>query len=952
MGRAGVRAASAGGRTRSGGHGGGGGGRRPGRHGPLVRCGLVLGLAGLLSVSLGGAFPVTAGAGASAVTGPSGERPRRPVVLVGDPVDGLAPLGVPGPGRAAGGLYEALRRRGHVPGRDLFAVEFPPGDDFARAAGRLLPRVVGRALARSGAGRVDLVTVGGGALAARFYVESLRGSRFVESLVMVRPPFRGSRLLAAYRELGVTEAALRARRASRRGRGEELILGAARMPYTTEVEYVDRVSFRYFEPLYGKFAAELAETPPGARSWPASFPVWLRARRPAEHRSAFAAADAPPLAERGPAALSWDGGPGEILSRAYLNAVALGMAGYSYRQFEPWVRVAASGWEKDLVWEGDWRATLLGFLARRAEALGTELVRRGGATWSRAAVLAAGRATTGVDALDPSLHHLVTEEIPLPGGAEGERLLANAGLVALNAHAARRREGGAGAGRVRYVTVTVLPPRWVAPLLGRAGELLQEEVETQVMPPGLLDEVEPVAGAVAAPGLARVAGVLEGRALAAAVLRGLAPPTPEPAATRGGAGGGPLPAGEGVARVRRPVLVDLGEVTAGSQVRVEALADPPRGLRLAPFLVVVGDGGAERVVPLRRQAEGGPPVWGLRVQGDAMTGRRILLGARLLPARAPSLAALEERGGLAFRYGVAPPAGGGSRARSRLAGGGGRQREAPVRPPTGPLGGDPVKGVPRAEEAGEARAGGPAAEGEGADVTATYRNKHTSLLEEDRTYHVRWEWDFGDGSTWVDDDPDHTTSRATHLFPPGEHLVRARSWSNKGTLLRQVTFTVRAGAGGARVNLVAGGVPGRAGGDSGDSGDSGDASSLPRGAGGDPGETSALPAGPGEVTLVAETAREPPVGLELLGPRTWVTGRRAVFRIRVDVGRVPRLAGVTADYDPGETFTVRWRKPGVFRVQGAVRLTLVYGFPEGPLRIRNTYVVERQVEVLAPSVTG
>ncbi len=932
----------------------GAGGRGRGRR-PLVRLGVWLGLAGLVGGSV---------SGVAAAAGPNGqgEGPRRPVVLVGDPVDGAAVLGVPGRGRLEGGVYEALRRSGRVPGRDLFLVEFPPGEDFAAAAGRLLPQVVGRALARSAARRVDLVAAGGGALAARFYVEHLRGSRFVENLVLVQPPVHGSRLLTFYRELGVTEAALRARRASGRGLGEELVHGAPRAAFTSEADYVDQVSYRFFEPLYAEFVAELAGTPPGERSWPASFPAWLRARHPAEHRSAFEAAAAPPRRELGGAPVLWDGEPGETLSRGYLNRVAMGMAGFSYRRFEPWLQTVTSGWEEDLVWEGDWRSTLRDFLLRRAERVAVELVRRQGTVWARSAVLAGGRAVTGVEALAPSLHHLVVEETPFPGREE-ERLPANAGLLALNRSADRRQEGGGGAGRTRYVLVALLPPRWVTPLLGEAGRLLAEETESQYLPPGLLDEAVPVAGVVAPSGLAPLVAAVAGRALTAAVLRGIQPAAPAAPPGPRAADRGVL-AGEGVARANRPALVELGSLPAGAEVTVETLGDPPRGLRFAPFLAVVGDTGMERVIRLQRSRGGTAPAWRLaaaEVPLLAGNDRRVILGARLLPGSGGNLESLLRREGLAFRYTVVIPdtvvipAGTGSedanpRPGGRSAAGPGRPAEAET-PRVAPA---PARGRPdRAGDDRDRLAGGPgpsggAEGGEEGDITATYRNKHTSLWGEDRTYHERWEWDFGDGTTWVDADPDHTTSRVTHFFPPGEHLVRARSWSNKGTLLREVVFRVKVREGGAEVSLVAGGSAGR-GGDGG-RGQGDEEGGTARGEEGP--QASASPAGPERVTLTAETAREPPVRLEVEGPSAWVTGRDAAFRIRVNVGRVPFLAETRLDFDPGESFTVRWRRPGKFRVQGAVRVTLVYRFPEGELRLRNTYVVERPVEVLAPSVTA
>lgn len=221
------------------------------------------------------------------------------------------------------------------------------------------------------------------------------------------------------------------------------------------------------------------------------------------------------------------------------------------------------------------------------------------------------------------------------------------------------------------------------------------------------------------------------------------------------------------------------------------------------------------------------------------------------------------------------------------------------------------------------------------EIVVTYHNKRTTDKEEDRTYHVRWEWDFGDGTSFEDADPSHVVSRVEHQFDEGEYLVRARSWSNKGTLLRELRWDVRVGPEGAKAVFKTGAEKGL--------------------------ETFAQRAQPhvlgppdngSSIVFTAESIREPYPEIAIQGPGTWVTGRQARFSLRVSVPEVKFLKSWTADFYPAEEFLVRWRRPGVFTVRAAVRITLRYGLPEGELTLRNTYVITRDVQVMATSVTG
>ncbi|HCJ10153.1 MAG TPA: hypothetical protein DHW14_03165, partial [Clostridiales bacterium] len=75
------------------------------------------------------------------------------------------------------GLYGCLVRAGYVPGKTLFCSDYgdAPAADYTGLALVRLARVVSRALAASGADRVDIVTFGSGALVARYWVAAAGG---------------------------------------------------------------------------------------------------------------------------------------------------------------------------------------------------------------------------------------------------------------------------------------------------------------------------------------------------------------------------------------------------------------------------------------------------------------------------------------------------------------------------------------------------------------------------------------------------------------------------------------------------------------------------------------------------------------------------------------------------------------------------------------------------------
>lgn len=842
---------------------------------------------------------------AVAAAGVPAAMPRVPVILVHGGGSGPAAWGVPAGRSGRGtGFFRLLSERGYRPGETLFWLDYAgeADGDYAWLASERLAPLVEEAVRRSGSRQVDLIAQGMGALVSRHYIAVLGGGPRVRTLAMIGPPNRGSFLLTEFRKLATLAEQERLRRLQGLGRGKQLDEGALRTGFGDEPSYIDAVARGYFEPLYTQFVEEgLFLQRPSRPRRPESFEAWFAGWYPADFREAFAAAQQPP---------GEGGGAGSALTRAYFNTLALAVAKNHYRQFAPWSGVLADGWREDISLEGDWGAALWEFLLRRAEKLGKEAARRLGVSLGREALVAGGAAFTGLPRGAPALYRLVTEDVWLGPG----QYLANFGLAGLNRLDAEKR------GLTRYITVAGLVPNLWAGLLPATGANdLIVEADSALLPPGSLDAYRLRSGWLGAVH----ARLNRQRDIQEFILRHLDPVAPvyrwhRPEALRGRA---PL-------SVSGPTLIGLDPGSSPYPEGVLEVDARPwggvvsaRGFR--PFLVWQRDGLIVSVQPLVR--EGG--FW--RASFDLarlQAGRdRLFLGARLIPAdggppRVPQLLApprvmFEYRWQVGERSGRESPVGpaaGAEAAGEEPAAGGARPgsgvepgRLGPGRPE--PYWPEPVWPDPTALQRGSVppvintrdrtEKGIP-------EIEVRYRSKLTTDKKEDRTYHAEWQWDFGDGTRRQDDGPSSPESVADHRFAPGAYVVRARSVSNKGTILREVTWPVA-------ISLDDGGLR----------------------------------------TFRAETVREPVPELRLIGPDSWIRGRPATFRIEASIPEVPFLESVTATYYPGRTFAVRWHRPGRFTVRAALRLRIGYRLPEGPLVLYNTYVVSKEVEVVATTVT-
>lgn len=838
--------------------------------------------------------------------------PRVPVILVHGGGSGPASWGIPTGGGRGTGFFRLLSERGYRPGETLFWLDYAgeADGDYAWLASERLAPLVEEAVRRSGSRQVDLIAQGMGALVGRHYIAALGGGSRVRTLAMIGPPNRGSFLLTEYRKLATLADQERLRRLQGLGRGKQLDEAALRTGFSDEPSYIDAVARGYFEPLYAQFVEEgLFLQRPSQPRRPESFESWFAGLYPADFREAFAAAQQPPGAEAGDGA--GDGaGAGSALTRAYFNTLALAVAKNHYRQFAPWSGVLADGWRDDISLEGDWRAALWEFLRRRAEKLGKEAARRLGVSLGREALVAGGAALTGLSPGAPALYRLVSEEVWLGSG----QYLANFGLAGLNRLDAEKR------GLTRYITVAGLVPNLWAGLLPATGANdLIVEADSALLPPAPLDAYRLRSGWLGAVH----ARLNWQRDIQEFILRHLDPVGSvyrrhRPEAVRGRA---PL-------SVSGPTLIGLDPGSSPYPEGVLEVEARPWGGAVSargfqPFLVWQREGLVVSVQPLVR--EGG--FW--RASFDLarlQAGRdRLFLGARLIPAdggppRVPQLLApprvtfeyhwqVGERSGEESPVG---PAAGAEATGAEWAAGGAwgssgvePDRLGPGRPE--PYWSEPVWSDPTALQRGSVppvintrdrtEKGIP-------EIEVHYRSKLTTDKKEDRTYHAEWQWDFGDGTRRQDDAPSPPESVADHRFAPGAYVVRARSVSNKGTILREVTWPV-----------------------------------------------AVSPDDGGFRTFRAETVREPVPELRLIGPDTWIRGRSATFRIEASIPEVPFLEEVTATYYPAQTFAVRWHRPGTFTVRAALRLRLKYRFPEGSLVLYNNYVVTKEVEVVATTVT-
>ncbi len=201
---------------------------------------------------------------------------------------------------------------------------------------------------------------------------------------------------------------------------------------------------------------------------------------------------------------------------------------------------------------------------------------------------------------------------------------------------------------------------------------------------------------------------------------------------------------------------------------------------------------------------------------------------------------------------------------------------------------------PRASETEKRRDG---EEEEIPNITAIYRNKNTTLKKDRRLVHDRWEWEV-DGEDVAQKAGGVRDELEVDLSGEEAHEVEAASLSESGEVLRTKEWVTDE---------------------------------------------------EGKRVFDCNTAEEIVPEIEILGPKSWMTGRRANYRVEAEVEDVPEeVEDLRMEFYPGEEFSVLWERPGRFEVKGAVNLRYSWRFPDGSSRYFSvTYSETVDVEVLA-----
>jgi hypothetical protein len=177
----------------------------------------------------------------------------------------------------------------------------------------------------------------------------------------------------------------------------------------------------------------------------------------------------------------------------------------------------------------------------------------------------------------------------------------------------------------------------------------------------------------------------------------------------------------------------------------------------------------------------------------------------------------------------------------------------------------------------------------------------TTTMEAKETRHGWWEWHWGDGEVTYDRDSLNTVGSLERLFSKaGEYIVKAISYAETGEVIREMVW-----------HFVL------------------DATSIH------------LPQ-----SFNFETIGLVNPEIEIIGPKAWVTGRPAQYRVNVDYVEPPFGDTVITSIKPSENFQMVWDKPGRQTLTVAVAAVTTYKFPKGgQISVRNVYTRAIEVEV-------
>lgn len=824
------------------------------------------------------------------------------------PDGGRVPLVYVGPEGSGGRLFECLRSSGYADGRDLLVVVGGEGDYVLEAAD--VTAAVRQAQAADDT-RVDLIAVGPSSLAARLAMLVMEAPIPVRTLIMVAPPNRGSFAATALRLAAQLERQVAFRTALGR-------LPAGERPSDPEpldeAAYLATRAYSVYEPLVARYYRDDKFSSEGG-NYP-DFLSWLAHKEKELFGQAIAGAQAPPAIDRYPALAELARRPPEIdesLTRAFFEVEAARAAEYNFARLFQEKRPLTL---KDLgltevltkAKSGGLKRLVVDLLTRLAESLGARALAE---RLSQVEGLAATK-LLDFDAWAAPAARLTAEEYVLPpaGGAapgRGEVILANYFLKFWNEREAARRltlenlgdfATAAGPPDPRYVTIAPnWPNLWAAlPALTGAVKPLANDLRTELrsmsLPVRENDSFIVVRGAPSAD----PASLLERRDVQDLILSELGGGArPKPVRPRE-----KVPAGAGTwktegkleAVANRPSYLEVqSDLLSGPGRLVVELSPPSRrepGLVLAAWAYAESDDGTTERIELNGAGPASPLSADLGSFGGAC--RRVLVGLRFKAE--PGLERVLDPGTKApaqvvYRITWVPESAAGP------ASDGGR--------------GDPGDGAPGDSDTGGEVGNGPGTGKAGPPPTIAVirRSKKTTHRVARRTVHQKWEWDFGDGTGAEDLDPAHTDVTRSHTYAPGKYTATARSINEAGAVIRQLTWEVTVPEGGDALRRE----------------------------------------------FKAETIREPRVKIVIDGPKMWVTGKPAEFRVSAEVDDPPFSDDKTVSIDPGPVFSVVWARPGTFEVAAAVTVRLSYRFPERSVFVIDTYIEKVQVQVCATAAT-
>ncbi len=892
---------------------------------------------------LAAVFLITALALAAGPRGAEGAKPDGepvPVILVhGVTSGGPAVWGARAPG--TNGLYGRLLGRGYSTGRTLFAYDYAgaAAADYVTLAGVGLDRVVRQALA-GGFDQVDIVTFGSGALVARYWAATHPdGQAPLRNLIMIAPPNHGQFQADVLKVLYHTARLVGGRGTPGSG-GEEFPKPPA---FANEDQFVaDRAQdYRclYSEYLFncrllGEFEED-AEGDKGSAAGsgpvePPDYDTWLLTEKAGLIQGCVfsASAQEPPNP------------PGLGLTRAYYEILSLRVGRQLYLASAVAAGKAPSLPKlEDLVSE-EWRAKIEVYLRGLLFDWGVPKAKQLWALSRAGAGMSLGQMLTCLAPGGAATSRLVPEYLafPRPGGAPC-LVDAQQRLVLCNAflHNWQEEEALARAAGSRYATIAGACPSPLGLVIPGVGPNdLSTEAASALTDPCPPDGFCLETGFLWAHGLVSLGGKSAADVLT--ILSGR---------TQGGSDS--LTGSASLWGPSYRQVVPIVGAKNGSLIKVEVKMGDPGvsgldGLRAVAWLGDLGPGSGDAPSVIGRFLLGPDPAGadGAILRGQLAAprpdpGRRLVLGVRLAPdgSAGPGYLTmgryLRQDVSVPFAYSVSETT------EAEEATSGGTQVSPPQAPEDetdGPGDGaaspgsgvaGPADGTASPEDGAASTPGEESETGTGspsdsdagsqspgpAEIIPTIEpplvnvvrvTRLTTDKREDRTFHARWEWDFGDGEHLSDPDPSHTKVTVEHLYAAaGPYRVTAKSFSTDGRVLRDLAWTVQAG------------------------------DSI--------------------VTFEAETIVEPEVTLTLAGPRKWVTGKPARFTLEAEVGWPPRTRRQVIRAYPGWAFGVMWERPGTFEVRAAINVRQSYEFPDQRLTVSNTYVTVVALEVFTPGLT-